>query len=236
MIDRSYIDRNVESVRERIRRAAESVGKREEDITLLAAVKYAEPEEIRRLYECGIHSVGENRVQQFLEHSEDEEYSKFKVHFIGTLQTNKVKYIAGKVACIESLDSERLAAEIDKQSRKAGVVADVLCEINCGREENKSGIFPELAENFCENISKYENLRLCGFMTMAPAGSSSSEYRKYFSETYRLAIDIWQKNIHNIRGAIKTPIISMGMSGSFEEAILEGATVVRVGRSLFEKN
>ena len=236
MIDYSYIDRNVESVRERIRRAAEAVGRREEDITLLAAVKYADAGEIRHLYECGVRTVGENRVQQFLEHSADSEFERFKVHFIGTLQTNKVKYIAGKVACIESLDSEKLAAEIDKQSRKSGVVTDVLCEINCGREENKSGIFPEFAEEFCEKISKYESLRLCGFMTMAPAGSSIGEYRKYFGETYRLALDIWQKNIHNIRGDFKHPVISMGMSGSFEEAILEGATVVRVGRSLFEKN
>ena len=237
MNDYSYIDRNVDSVRERIARAAQAAGRCESDITLLAAVKYADAGEIRHLYECGIETVGENRVQQFLEHSEDEAYKRFKVHFIGTLQTNKVKYIAGKVACIESIDSEKLAAEIDKQSKKLGVTTDVLCEINCGREENKSGVFPENAEEFCEEIAKYENLRLCGFMTMAPAGSKSDEYRKYFSETYRLALDIWQKNIHNIRGDLKAqPIISMGMSGSFEEAILEGATVVRVGRSLFEKN
>jgi len=236
LIDYSYIDRNIESVRERIRRAAEAVGRRESEITLLAAVKYADAGEIRHLYECGIRTVGENRVQQFIEHSADESYERFNVHFIGTLQTNKVKYITGKVACIESLDSEKLAAEIDKQSRKAGVVTDVLCEINCGREENKSGIFPELAEDFCESLGQYEGLRLRGFMTMAPAGSKSDEYRKYFGETYRLALDIWQKNIHNIRGDQNRPVISMGMSGSFEEAILEGATVVRVGRSLFEKN
>ena len=236
MIDYSYIDRNIESVRERIRRAALAVGRSESDITLLAAVKYADAGEICHLYECGIRTVGENRVQQFLEHREDEAYSRFKVHFIGTLQTNKVKYIAGKVACIESLDSERLAAEINKQSLREGVVTDVLCEINCGREENKSGIFPELAEEFCEDLGKYEGLRLRGFMTMAPAGSSSEEYRKYFAETYRLALDIWRKNVHNIMGEKKPPVLSMGMSGSFEEAILEGATVVRVGRSLFEKN
>jgi len=235
LTDHSYIDRNVESVRERIRRAAAAVGKSENDITLLAAVKYADADEIRHLASCGISTVGENRVQQFTEHSESGALSGLKVHFIGTLQTNKVKYLAGKVACIESLDSERLAAEIDKQSRKVGCVTDVLCEINCGREENKSGIFPELAEAFCEKLVKYENLRLRGFMTMAPAGLDSAEYRKYFNETYRLAIDIWRKNIHNI-SVDSSPIISMGMSGSFEEAILEGATVVRVGRSLFEKN
>ena len=235
MTDYSYIDRNVESLRERIRRAAEAAGRSEQGITLLAAVKYAEADEIRRLKECGIVTVGENRVQQFVEHTECGALTGMGVHFIGTLQTNKVKYLAGKVSCIESVDSEKLAAEIDKQSKKVGAVTDVLCEINCGREESKSGVFPERAEEFFEKLMGFENLRLRGFMTMAPAGLSSAEYRKYFSETYRLAIDIWQKNIHNIRGDID-PVISMGMSGSFEEAILEGATLVRVGRSLFEKN
>ncbi len=221
-------------MRERIERAAAAAGRRAEDITLLAAVKYAEPDEIAHLYDCGIRTVGENRVQQWKDHSEDAAYGRFRVHFIGTLQTNKVKYIAGKVACIESLDSERLAEEIDRQSRKVGCVTDVLCEINCGREENKSGIFPEHAEDFCQKLAGFENLRLRGFMTMAPAGSNESEYRKYFAETYQLGLDIWRKTVDNIRG--EQPVFSMGMSGSFEAAILEGATVVRVGRLLFEKN
>ena len=236
MTDFSYIDRNVESVRRRIRAAAEAVGRREEDITLLAAVKYATSEEIAHLYDCGIRVIGENRVQQLCEHAQSEDYNKFKVHFIGSLQTNKVKYIAGKVGMIESLDSLRLAAEIDKQSAKAKTVSDVLCEINIGREENKSGILEEHVPEFCAKLAEFKNLRLCGFMTMAPAACDSNEYRKYFAQTYRIAIDIWSKNIDNISGnTLKKPLISMGMSGSFEEAVLEGADVVRVGRGLFQK-
>jgi pyridoxal phosphate enzyme (YggS family) len=149
------------------------------------------------------------------------------------LQTNKVKYLVGNVDVIESVDSERLAAEIDKVSKKKNTVTDVLCEINSGREPNKSGVMPEDALELCEKIKDFPNLRLRGFMTMAPLGSTSDEYRKYFRETCRLSLDIWRKTIHNIE---RDPILSMGMSGSFEEAILEGANTVRVGRSLFEKN
>lgn len=231
MKDLSYIDRNVEAIMRRIEAAANAVGRRPQDITLLAAVKYADADEIARLYECGIRCVGENRVQQFCEHKQDPRYSAYRVHFIGSLQTNKVKQLVSRVDMIESLDSERLSAEIDKQSKKAGVVTDVLCEINIGREENKTGIFPENVPEFCERLAQYENLRLRGFMTMAPVCGEKGEYRKYFAETYRTALDIWEKNLHNI----ERPIISMGMSGSFEEAILEGADIVRVGRSLFEK-
>ena len=232
MTDLSYIDRNVEAVREKIEKAARAAGRDPEEITLLAAVKYAEPAEIQRLYDCGIRVVGENRVQQFTEHLEIDGYDRFGVHFIGTLQTNKVKYLVGKVDVIESVDSEKLAAEIDRISKKNGVVTDVLCEINSGREPNKSGVMPEDAEALCEKISNFSNLRLRGFMTMAPLGSTSDEYRKYFRETCRLSLDIWQKRVHNIK---EGPILSMGMSQSFEKAILEGANVVRVGRGLFEK-
>jgi pyridoxal phosphate enzyme (YggS family) len=132
---------------------------------------------------------------------------------------------------IHSLDSERLAYEIDRQCAKIGKTMKVLCEINCGREENKSGILPEDAEEFCLGLSKYKNIELCGFMTMAPASSDFDDYRKYFSETVKLVLDIWHKKLHNI----ERPVISMGMSGSFEAAIAEGSTIVRIGRSLFAK-
>ncbi len=234
MTDLSYIDRNVEGVRRRIEAACAAVGRRPEDITLLAAVKYATPDEIARLYDCGIRVVGENRVQQLTEHREAVSgFERFGVHFIGTLQTNKVKYLVGKVDLVESVDSLRLCAELDRQSKKAGVVTGILCEINSGREENKSGVLPEAAEEFCAEIGEFSSLSLRGFMTMAPNCSDSNDYRKFFSETYRLALDIWRKKPHNIEGP---PILSMGMSGSFEQAILEGADTVRVGRLLFEKN
>ncbi len=221
-------------MRRRIDAACASCGRRPDDITLLAAVKYATPDEIARLYDSGIRVVGENRVQQLIEHRESAAgFDRFGVHFIGTLQTNKVKYIVGKVDLIESVDSEKLCAELDRQSKKAGIVTDILCEINSGREENKSGVLPEYAEEFCAKLDEFSSLRLRGFMTMAPNCQNSDDYRKFFGETYRLALDIWRKKPHNIEG---DPIMSMGMSQSFEQAILEGADIIRVGRLLFEKN
>lgn len=230
--DYTYMDRDVAAVREKIAVAAKAAGRDPSDVTLLAAVKYADAPEVNYLHEhLGVNDVGENRVQQLLDRWDTLNREGLRVHFIGTLQTNKVKYIIDKVCMIHSLDSLKLAAEIDRQAKKHGIVMDVLCEINSGHEESKSGVAPEDAEKFCTSLAAYPNLRLCGFMTMAPKCTESGEYRKYFRETFALCLDIWQKKLHNKM----RPVISMGMSGSFEEAILEGATIVRVGRGLFEK-
>ena len=234
MQDMHYMDRNLAAIRTRIREAKEESRERFPDrdgVTLLAAVKYADTEQLRYLTETlGIRDVGENRVQQMLEHWEvlpDRENLRF--HFIGTLQKNKVKYIIDKVAMIHSLDSLSLAREIEKQAAKRDRTVDVLCEINCGREESKSGLMPEEAEGFCLSLGDFPHLRLRGFMTMAPKCEKNEEYRKYFQETSQLCLDIWRKKLHNIG----RPVLSMGMSGSFEAAISEGADVVRIGRSLF---
>jgi pyridoxal phosphate enzyme (YggS family) len=217
----------VEDIRTRMRAAGDTG-----NVTLLAAVKYATPEQIDALIaHCGVCDVGENRVQQLLEHYEAmQEKARARFHFIGSLQTNKVKYIADKVCMIHSLDSCKLAAEIEKQCAKIGKVMDVLVEINSGREENKGGIMPEDAADFCLALRDFPHLKLRGFMTMAPKCEKIEEYRKFFAETYQNALDIWQKKLDNIGG---TPILSMGMSASFEAAIMEGATMVRVGGALF---
>ena len=228
----SYIDRNVGAIRERIARAALDAGRDPSEITLLAAIKYATAEEIEYLQKAeGIQALGENRVQQLLERYDVIDRENKELHFIGTLQTNKVKYIVDKVDMIHSLDSEKLAAEIDKQCGRIGKVMNVLCEINCGREAEKSGLMPEDVEDFCLSLAKYPNLKLCGFMTMAPKCEKNDEYIKYFSETARLVLDIWHKKLDNIY----KPVLSMGMSDSFEAAIAAGSTVVRVGRGLFVK-
>ncbi|MBQ8208340.1 MAG: YggS family pyridoxal phosphate-dependent enzyme, partial [Clostridia bacterium] len=198
----------------------------------VAAVKYCETEELKYLTEhAGISEIGENRVQQLLEHYEHIDKEKTKIHFIGSLQTNKVKYIIDKVCMIHSLDSLRLAAEIDKQAKKHGITMDVLVEINCGREENKGGIMPEDTEEFCKQIMNFSSLNLRGCMTMAPKCEEKSDYLKFFDETYKLFLDIWRKIVHNNI----EPVFSMGMSESFEEAIASGSTIVRIGRSFFEK-
>lgn len=229
MSDLSYIDRNVERIRREIELAASRAGRDPREIRLLAAIKYTTPEQVGRLAACGVTLVGENRVQQFLEHREDPGLDAFEVHFIGKLQCNKAKYVVGRVGLIESLDSLKLAGELDRCSEKAGVVTDVLCEINSGREENKSGVMPEQASEFCAALADFRSLRLRGFMTMAPVCEKKADYRKYFEETYRTALDIWEKTLHNIG----KPLLSMGMSDSFAEAIAEGADIVRVGRALF---
>ena len=225
-----YLKRNTEAIRKRIAEAAERAGR--EEPMLLAAVKYATPEEIDYLHrEVGICHIGENRVQQLLEHYEKIDHEGLDIHFIGTLQTNKVKYIIDKVCMIHSLDSVKLAAEIDRQATKHGLVMDVLVEINSGAEESKSGILPEDAAAFCEEISAFSGIRVRGFMTMAPRCEKKEDYLKYFGQTYAQVLDIWTKKMHNIG----RPILSMGMSESFEEAILCGSDIVRIGRSLFVK-
>lgn len=223
----SYVEENLAAIRERIDAAASRSEGR--DVTLLAAVKYTDTEHINYLHSLGVNDIGENRVQQLLEHWDALDRKNLRVHFIGTLQKNKVKYIIDKVSMIHSLDSFSLAAEIEKQATKRGIVMDVLVEINSGMEENKSGIAPDEAAAFCESLSQFSHLKLRGFMTMAPKCEKNEEYRKYFRKTSQLCLDIWQKTLHNI----DRPILSMGMSDSFEVAIEEGADIVRVGRALF---
>ena len=232
MKDLSYLERNLCDVQRRIEDAAGRAGRNASDIKLLAAVKYAEPEEIIGLRSLGVTLMGENRVNQLEEHEKLAGFDGVSLHFIGTLQTTKVKYIAGKVDAIESLDSEKLAEEINRRYEKIGQVARVFCEINSGREPNKSGVMPEDAPAFCEKLSAFGNISVVGFMTMAPICEKNDEYRKYFAETRELALDIWTRILHNI----DVPLLSMGMSNSFEAAILEGANIVRVGRGLFVKD
>ncbi len=230
-MDYRYIDENYKRITDGIAAASEhSPSNRAPQ--MLVSVKYAEMPEIEHLVRThGVRLVGENRVQQLLERYEDLKALGVDIHFIGSLQTNKVKYVIDKVTLIQSLDRIELAREIDKQARKRGIVMDVLVEINSGREENKSGLYPEDVEAFCEQISSFSGIRLRGFMTMAPKCEKNIEYLKYFCETYKLVLDIWQKKLHNI----SIPIISMGMSDSYAEAICAGATMVRIGRGMFNK-
>ncbi len=228
MSDLSYMNANVAAIRARI--DAARARSRGQEVMLLAAIKYTDAEHVNYLHRVlGVHDVGENRVQQLLERRDALDREGLRIHFIGTLQTNKVKYIIDKVDMIHSLDNERLAQEIERQAAKHGRVMDVLVEINSGKEENKSGLSPDAAAEFCQTLAKYPHINLRGFMTMAPKCEKNEEYRKYFRETSQLCLDIWTKKLHNIG----RPILSMGMSGSFEAAIEEGADIVRIGRALF---
>ena len=230
-MDYSYLDKNIGEVRAAINAARARSG-REDEVLMLAAVKSADVDEINYIHKnLGVNDIGENRVQQLLSRYDALDKEGLIIHFIGHLQTNKVTYIIDKVSMIHSLDSLRLAKEIDGQAKKHGIVMKVLVEINSGREDNKDGVMPEDASALCTALSEFENISLCGFMTMAPKCADKSEYINYFGEIYKLSLDIWQKELHN-EGK---PIISMGMSGSFEEAIACGSTVVRIGSRLFAK-
>ena len=229
--DFSYLDRNLKRVKEEMEKAAKESG-RDSLPVLMAAVKSADVEEINYLHrQLGVRDIGENRVQQLMGRYDQLDKEGLNLHFIGSLQCNKVKYIIDKVCLIHSLDSLKLAKEIDRQAARIHKVQDVLVEINCGNEENKGGVLPEEAAAFCRELSAFPNIRLVGFMTMAPKCEKEEEYHKYFSKTYQLVLDIWQKTLDNIN----TPIISMGMSESYRQAVRDGSTMVRIGRTLFEK-
>lgn len=198
-------------------------------VRLLAATKTVPAEEVLfAAEELGLRYAGENRTSELLE-KYDALKDSLTLHLIGSLQTRKVKDIVGKVSLIESVDSLKLAGEIHKRSESAGIVSDILCEINIGREESKGGIMPEAFSEFMEKLAEFRSIRLCGIMTMAPICSSEDEYRKFFTETYQIFIDIYCKKTHNII----EPVLSMGMSDSYVPAILSGATEVRVGSSIF---
>ncbi len=229
-MDYSYLNRNVAEVRKKIE-SAENALVGGERVSMVAAVKYADIGEINYLCsELGVTDIGENRVQQLLEHYEGLENKNVNIHFIGTLQTNKVKYIVDKVCMIHSVDSYKLACEIDKQASKRGVCMDILLEINSGEEENKSGVLPADASAVAREISGLGGVRLRGFMTMAPRCENKADYIKFFSQTKQTALSIWREL--DLDGE---PLLSMGMSESFEEAIASGADIVRIGRSLFVK-
>ena len=225
----AYIEQNLKAVQAELATVEEAVG-RVGQTTLIAAVKYATDEELSALLSLGVQDVGENRVQQLLAHWDVAKAHGARVHFIGTLQRNKVKYIVDKVAAIHSVDSVALAVEISRRAVALGLVVDVFAEVNIGKEEAKSGVMPDDILALCREITALPGLALKGLMTMAPHCENPADYHAYFAETRALASAVWQEL--GLQGA---PALSMGMSESFPAAVAEGATMVRVGRRLFLK-
>jgi len=225
-----YIDRNLERIKSEAEKAA-ALSPYSQAYEILLATKYATAEEINYAHSKGINKIGENRVQSLLEKYDKLDRDGLDIHFIGTLQKNKVKYIIDKVSMIESLDSVELAKEIEKQAAKKGIVMDCLIEVNIGDEEAKSGISRSEVLSFADMLDAFPHIRLCGLMTMAPKCEKIDDYRKYFKESYNIFIDICEKKLHNVNRRI----LSMGMSESFTAALMEGATLIRVGRAAFTK-
>lgn len=201
-------------------------------VTLLAATKTVPAEDICYLIEnCGLKLCGENHAQEFTDKYDAVRAAGAEMDFIGHLQTNKVKYIVGKARLIHSLDSIKLAEEINSRAEKLGVEQKVLVEVNIGEEENKTGVNPGEVGEFLKEIETYPAIKVCGMMTMAPKCEEINEFRKYFKESYRIFLDFFAKKTHNIG----EPVLSMGMSDSFECAIEEGADIVRLGSIIFGK-
>ena len=230
MEDYGYISENIENIRKNIDTACKRSGRDPKDVLLLAVSKTVDVDRIKVAVDCGLNSLGENRVQEIMEKYEPMG-ENVKWHLIGHLQTNKVKYIIDKVELIHSVESIKLAEEINKQAKKHNLVMDVLVEVNMADEESKFGVKPEETESFIRELALMDNIRVRGLMTVAPNVENGEENRVYFRNMKQLLVDINAKNINNIN----MDILSMGMTGDYETAVEEGATIVRVGTGIFGK-
>lgn len=222
-------DENFAAVNSKFENAVKKSPLENKDITLLAATKTVDVDTINYAISKGIDYIGENKVQELL--SKHGKVNNVHNHFIGHLQTNKVKDVIDKVEMIQSVDSLKLAREISKQAEKRGICMDILLEVNIGGEESKWGFKPEDTENAVKEIAKLPFIRIRGLMTIPPICESETQIRKYFRKMYKLFIDIGTKKIDNSY----MDILSMGMSDDFDIAIEEGANLVRVGTALFGK-
>lgn len=227
------VEENLKEIRERIAEAALKSGRAPEDVTLLAATKTVPVEVINHAIHLGVDHIGENRVQELLDKYDALDLSDCACHFIGHLQTNKVKYLVGRVGMIQSVDSMKLAKEISRLSVYQGLSTDILIEVNIGREENKSGVLPEALDELLDEISTLPSIRLRGLMAIPPVSDDLSQTMTYFSKMYEYYVDIKEKKSDNKRDHID--VLSMGMSADYAQAVECGATLVRVGSSLFGK-
>jgi pyridoxal phosphate enzyme (YggS family) len=200
-------------------------------VRLLAVTKTVEAERINFAISKGVDLIGENRANELLEKYDKLDKKNLEIHFIGNLQTNKVKYIIDKVNLIQSVNSARLAEEINKRAAERGIIMDVLIELNIGGEASKSGIKPENAFDLIYSLGDFKNLRIKGLMTVPPPFGQigKSEIMNIFNKMYEIFIDMSSKKIDNT----DMRILSMGMSEDYEEAILCGSNIVRIGRAVF---
>ena len=217
-------------VKKRADEAAKRSGRNPEDIKLIAVTKTHPASEINEAIDAGATDIGENRVQEVLEKYED--VKPVKWHLIGHLQTNKVRQIIDKVVMIHSVDSLKLAHEIDKRAKAHGIVMDILIEINSAMEETKSGISADDLKQLCEEITaQCDSVRICGLMCIPPMAAEPEDARPYFKEAAALFSEMKSWDLPKDR--FSPTELSMGMSGDFEVAIEEGSTIVRVGSSIF---
>ena len=220
---------NLSRVQESMHNAIIAAGRNSEEVRLLAVTKTVDAARINAAIRLGVRQIGENRVQEFLGKRDELELDGVSAHLIGHLQTNKVKQIVGKVQMIQSVDSLRVAETIHRCSEQLGIVTPILIEVNIGGEEAKSGVSPLELEQLLYEISPLSGISVQGLMTVPPILDTEREKREIFSKMYQLFVDMRGKNIDNIH----MQELSMGMSGDYREAILEGSTMVRVGSAIF---
>lgn len=225
----AMFDENYKVIVEKIAYAALRSGREPKEITLLAATKTVPVPLINHAISRGLTCLGENKVQEFLNKYDQLDQDHCDLQFIGRLQTNKVKYLVDKVSCIQSVGSVKLAAEISRQCEKNSRNMDVLVEVNIGRELSKGGVDPDGLLEFIDEIRQLPGLRVKGLMAIPPICSDSKELLRYFSGMEQYYVDIAGKTMDNVSMAC----LSMGMSSDFSEAIQCGATMVRIGSSLF---
>ena len=222
------VTENYNRVKHEVEACAKNCGRDPKDITLIAVSKTKPLSDIEELLQIGVNDFGENKVQELCDKYEN--VSKpVNFHLIGHLQTNKVKYVVDKACLIHSVDSVKLAKEIQKQAEKKQIIAQILIEVNVAEEESKFGLRAEEVLPIVEEISTYPNVHINGLMTIAPFVDDPEENRVYFRSLRQLSLDINSKNIDNV----SMDVLSMGMTNDYRVAIEEGATMVRVGTAIF---
>lgn len=222
------VQENLMTVQSKIEAACKRSGRDPEEVTLIAVSKTKPIQMIQEAIEAGKKEFGENKAQEMKE--KQETLSKdLKWHFIGHLQTNKVKYVVGRAALIHSVDSLHLAEAIEKESAKQNLVSDILVEVNVAQEASKFGLKSEEVEQLIREIARFPHIHVCGLMTIAPYVEDPEQNRDIFCQLKKLSVDIATKNIDNI----DMSVLSMGMTGDYEVAVEEGATHVRVGTGIF---
>ncbi len=223
------IAENIRVIRETMAQAAKAAGREPSEVLLCAATKMNDAAAVREAVAAGVDCCGENRVQELTQKLAEGAYTGKPVHFIGHLQTNKVKQVVGKVDLIESVDRMELLECIEKTAAKLGIVQPILLEINIGAEESKSGFSQEEIWQTAEKMADFPHCRLRGLMAIPPISLHPGDNRRYFAEMRNLFVDISEKKYDNV----DMECLSMGMSGDYADAIAEGATMIRVGTAIF---
>ena len=223
------IAENIAAIRARMDAAARACGRDPKEVKLCAATKMNDADAVRQAIAGGVDLCGENRVQELVQKQKENAYEGAPVHFIGVLQTNKVKQVVGKVDVIQSVDRLNLLEAIQKEAAKQGIRQDIFLEINIGNEESKSGFTASEVLPLLEHIGEYPNIFIRGLMAIPPISKKEGDNRKFFQEMLQLSVDISEKKYDNVL----VECLSMGMSDDFEDAIACGSTMIRVGTAIF---